>query len=70
MEFEKIRDIIVEVLNVDEDSKQVKLSIKDFDYRIGKKKIEKIQETEHGFSTLESKLDDWIEQKYKEITKK
>ena len=60
----------VKVLEEDEKSHQVKLSIKDFDYRIGKKKIEKIQETEHGFTTLESKLGDWIEEKYKEITKK
>ena len=57
-------------LEEDEKAHQVKLSIKDFDYRIGKKKVEKIQETEHGFTTLESKLGDWIEEKYKEITKK
>lgn len=70
-DYVKVGETIkVKVLEEDEKSHQVKLSIKDFDYRIGKKKIEKIQETEHGFTTLESKLGDWIEEKYKEITKK
>ena len=70
-DYVKIGETIkVKILEEDEKSHQVKLSIKDFDYRIGKKKIEKIQETEHGFTTLESKLGDWIEEKYKEITKK
>ena len=70
-DYVKVGETIkVKVLEEDEKAHQVKLSIKDFDYRIGKKKIEKIQETEHGFTTLESKLGDWIEEKYKEITKK
>ena len=52
-DYVKVGETIkVKVLEEDEKSHQVKLSIKDFDYRIGKKKIEKIQETEHGFSTL------------------
>ena len=70
-DYVKVGETIkVKVLEEDEKAHQVKLSIKDFDYRIGKKKIEKIQETEHGFTTLESKLGDWIEEKYKQITKK
>ena len=70
-DYVKVGETIkVKVLEEDEKSHQVKLSIKDFDYRMGKKKTEKIQETKHGFSTLKASLNDWIEQKYNEIIKK
>lgn len=49
--------IKAKVLEVDEKSKQVKLSIKDFDYRIdGKRKLE----DKNGFSPLREKLPGWI----------
>ena len=45
-DYVKVGETIkVKVLEEDEKAHQVKLSIKDFDYRIGKKKIEKIQES-------------------------
>ena len=62
--------IKVKVLEEDEENHHVKLSIKDFDYRIGKKKNEKITETAKGFSTLESMLEQWIDEKYNQLIKK
>ena len=59
--------IRAKVLEIDEDTLHVKLSIKDIDYRITKKKRTKIKETELGFSTLEALLDDWISEKLAEI---
>lgn len=48
----------------------LKLSIKNFDYRIQKCNRNKIRETQTGFSTLKSLLDSWIDLKYDEIMKK
>lgn len=59
--------IRAKVLEIDEDTLHVKLSIKDIDYRITKKKRTKIKETKLGFSTLEALLDDWISEKLAEI---
>lgn len=55
------------ILEVDEELLHVKLSIKDIDYRITKKKKIKIQETELGFSTLDACLERWISEKLAEI---
>ena len=57
--------INVEVLEIDKRSKQCKLSIKNIDYRINRPKSTVINETEKGFSTLEKKLEGWIEEKLK-----
>ena len=72
--FVNIGDVIdVEVLDVDEETLQVKLSIKNINYK--KKhniKKRKIQETSLGFKTLSYKLTIWIEeslQKHKKTTK-
>ena len=62
--------IKVKVLEEDEERHHVKLSIKDFDYRIGKKKNEKIIETITGFTTLGNKLEEWIDKKYTQLNKK
>ena len=62
--------IKVKVLEEDEERHHVKLSIKDFDYRIGKKKNEKIIETATGFATLENKLEEWIDKKYTQLNQK
>lgn len=65
--YVSIGDIIyVEILDVDEKNSQLKLSIKNINYRkkpsINKRKIE---ETEHGFLTLQQMLPIWIEKKLK-----
>lgn len=62
--------IKVKILEEDEKNHHVKLSIKDFDYRIGKKKNEKIVETVTGFTTLQTKLEEWVYKKYTKLNKK
>ena len=52
---------------IDVDSFHVKLSIKNLDYNVTRRRRNKIKETELGFSTLQKKLDGWIEEKYSEI---
>lgn len=47
----------------------VRLSIKNIDYRITKKKSTKILETSLGFSTLKVQLDKWIAIKLAELEK-
>ena len=70
----KINDCVGETIRVkivekDEDTCHLKLSIKDIDYRVNSKRRNKIIETEKGFETLSIKLEDWIEEKYSEIEK-
>ncbi len=62
--------IKVRVLESDDDTFHVKLSIKNLDYRQHKKRLTEIEETEHGFSTLKDKLVDWINDKEKEKNSK
>ena len=45
-------DIYAEVLDIDNDSKQVKLSIKDIDYKKDGIKLKRMAETKNGFSPL------------------
>ncbi len=59
--------IRVRILEVDDENFQVKLSIKNLDYRITKRGKTKIKETESGFTTLKNNLDRWILEKEKEI---
>ena len=61
------QQIKCKVIEKDEDTNHLKLSIKDIDYQIGKKRLKKIKETEHGFETLKSKLDEWKETKLEEM---
>lgn len=61
---EKIK---AKVLNVDQKKHQIKLSIKDIDYK--NENNDKIVETVHGFETLKSKLPEWIKSKFDEISK-
>ncbi len=69
-DFLNIGDTIyVKVLDVDNENCQVKLSIKDIDYKV-KRKREPIKESPNGFLPLEQKLPEWIEQKITEINKK
>ncbi len=62
--------IKVKILDVDDNNFHVKLSIKNFDYRLTNKRRKKIVETPHGFDTLKYSLDKWILDKYEEIQEK
>ena len=57
--------IRVKVLDHSDDIYQVKLSIKDIDYRLNKKRKNRIIETPKAFSTLANTLDLWIKEKKK-----
>jgi predicted RNA-binding protein with RPS1 domain len=54
---------------IDEEN-HLKLSIKNVDYQIGKKKLKKIVETEDGFETLAKMLPKWEKEKIKELEEK
>ena len=70
-DFVSIGDIIyAEILDVDEKTTHLKLSIKNINYRPNRiKKYKKIIETNTGFKTLAYKLPKWIENSL-EATKK
>ncbi len=57
----------MKIIEINEKSHHIKLSIKDIDYRKGCNG--KIKETLHGFSTLKENIPVWIEEKIKEIGK-
>ena len=61
--------IKAKVLEVDSEKRQLKLSIKDLDYRLNRKNKSKIVETSTGFSTLKDKLPVWISEKEEELTR-
>ena len=69
-DYVNVGDVIfVEILDVDEELGQLKLSIKNIEYK--KKTIvkrKKIIETNLGFTTLAYKLPIWIEESVKNIT--
>ena len=62
--------IKAKVIECDDDTFHIKLSIKDIDYRFTKKKRTKIKETKTGFLTLKAKLEEWIKIKEQEIVSK
>lgn len=62
--------IKVKVLEIDDYNCHAKLSIKGFNYRKNHKNRRMIKETVHGFSTLETNLNMWINKKNKEIANK
>ena len=62
-------NIKVRILDVDDEKKQLKLSIKDINYRFNSRQITYIEETESGFSTLKKKIPIWVEEKMKEYKK-
>lgn len=65
-----IGDIInVKILEIDEDKREVKLSIKKIDYKV-EESLSRIPETGSGFGLLEKNLKKWTASKLKEITKK
>ena len=58
--------IYVEILDVNEQDCQLKLSIKNIQYKVGKNcRKMKIKETKSGFKTLQYKLPFWIEENLK-----
>ncbi len=61
--------IYAKILEVDEESGQLKLSIKGIDYKIDKK-FPKVKETESGFKPLGEMLNTWLYDKLNEIQKK
>ena len=61
-------NIYAEVLDVDNDNKQIKLSIKDIDYKKDGIKLRRMAETKNGFTPLRDHLETWINNKIKEIT--
>lgn len=68
-DFVKVGDnIFAEVVNVDDSSRQIKLSIKDIDYKKDGVKLKRMAETKRGFSPLKENLEPWINKKIKEIT--
>ena len=64
---ETIRAKIVEV---DEDNYHIKLSIKNFNYKIKNKNSMPLVETTLGFKPLEERLPGWIDVKLQELNQK
>lgn len=58
--------IKVRVLESDDETCHVKLSIKDIDYRINDSDKRKIMETGSGFKILKDNLNQWIDERYKQ----
>ena len=70
-DYVKLGDTIkAKVIEVDDDIFHLKLSIKDINYKDNKPKRSKIVETGSGFGILKDNLNNWIEEKYKELTNK
>lgn len=61
-------NIYAEVVKIDDDSKKVKLSIKDIDYKKDGTRLKRMAETKKGFEPLRENLEPWINKKIKEIT--
>lgn len=69
-DYAKVGEVIRAKVIGEESNNQIKLSIKEIDYRITRKKSTKIEETNSGFSTLSLMLNKWIDDKIDEICKK
>jgi general stress protein 13 len=61
--------INVKILDVNDETNQAKLSIKDIDYRIDQPAAVKIEEVGQGFKPLQENLDKWLDDKLAEINK-
>lgn len=67
-DYVKIGETIkARVVETDDDSYHVKLSIKNLNYRINKKTKPKLCEVANGFAPLEKNLQKWIKKKLDEI---
>lgn len=70
-DYLKVGDTIyAEVVDIDEKDNHLKLSIKDIDYKKDGTRLKRMAETKSGFKPLKDNLDNWINQKIKEITDK
>lgn len=68
-DYIKIGDkIYAEVIGYNDNNKQLKLSIKDIDYKKDGVKLKRMAETKNGFAPLHDHLETWINDKIKEIT--
>lgn len=56
-----------QILEVDDELKQLKLTIKYLNFKEGYSR-EEISHLDHGFDTLKEKLPEWIEEKKKEFS--
>lgn len=61
--------IYASIISIDEENKQISLSIKNMNYNNNEGDTRVIKESISGFLPLFNKLDDWIEEKVKEIKK-
>ena len=61
--------IKAKVIDVDDDTFHVKLSIKDINHKTNLRKREKISEVGSGFGILKDNLDDWVNVKKEETLK-
>ena len=55
------------VVEIDEDNYHVKLSIKNMNYKTKRRNQQKLKETKLGFTPLQDKLPEWIEEKLKDM---
>lgn len=55
------------IVDVDDDSYHLKLTIKNINYRVNKKPLPKLKEVSLGFEPLEVNLPKWIDEKLNEI---
>ncbi len=62
-DYVKMGELIQAKVLENEKNGQIKLTIKNMDYRITKKKSTKILETKSGFLTLTEMLNKWVEEK-------
>ena len=70
-DYLKVGDtVFAEVVDVNNDDNQLKLSIKDIDYKKDGAKLKRMAETKSGFKPLKDNLEIWINEKIKEITDK
>ena len=70
-DYVKIGDkIYAEIINVDDKTNQLRLSIKDIDYKNDGSRLKRIAETKSGFEPLKDNPDEWINRKIKEIMEK
>lgn len=70
-DYIKIGDeIYTQVIDIDNKNNQLKLSIKDIDYKNDGARLKRMAETKNGFEPLKNNLEGWINSKIKEIMNK
>ncbi len=69
-DYVKIGETIkAKIVDVDEDNYHIRLSIKNMDYKMNRRKKVKIIETPSGFSPLKENLEGWISEKLEDSKK-